>query len=49
MAEPLRPTYSWTQRTIDRATLWSFSRLLAAALWLVSRVRRGPDDSAGAC
>ena len=37
--------YPATQRSIDRAVLWSFSRLLAAALWLTARIRRSP----GAC
>jgi hypothetical protein len=41
--------YPWTQRTIDRATLWSFSRLLAAALWLAARIRRNPGGDSVNC
>ncbi len=46
MADPTH--YPLSQRTIDRAVLWSFSRLLAAALWLAARIRRTPGASPGA-
>ena len=47
MADPC--PYPWPQRTIDRATLWSLSRLLTAALWLLSRFRRRPVSPPGPC
>lgn len=49
MTELASPAYSWLQRKIDCAVLWSFSILLAAVFRLAVRLRRGSDGAEGLC
>jgi hypothetical protein len=49
MADSAVPAYSRTQRAIDRAILWSLSRLLAAVLAFVSFIRRRPSRGSSPC